>query len=259
LPFLFASRGIDPEAPVKKKRTFVGTSGWTYDDWAGRFYPDGVKGSERLSYYATQFDTVEINATFYRLPTQAMIKAWNRRLGEEFHLVVKGSRVVTHLKRIEACEEQLKNFLDRALELTRLKVILWQLPPSLHKDIERLDRFLSMLPDEVRYAVEFRHKSWWDGETADVLSKHKAAFVTVSHRTLPDTIFATTDFLYVRFHGTGRETYRYDYSDEELVRWTSNLKPHLHGRTLYAFFNNDFEANAPRNAMILRRMLDLDN
>jgi uncharacterized protein YecE (DUF72 family) len=242
---------------VKKSETsiFVGTSGWTYDDWAERFYPKNVKGPERLSFYAAHFDTVEVNATFYRLPTQTMIAAWNRRLGDEFHLVVKGSRVVTHLKKLGDCLDPLRTFLDRALQLDRLKVILWQLPPSLHKDIGRLETFLALLPHDVRHAVEVRHKSWWDEETAEALSRHAAAFVAISHPTLPATVFPTTDFLYVRFHGQDRNLYHYDYTDEELSQWVELLRPHLAGRTLYAFFNNDFDAHAVRNSMSFREML----
>ncbi len=240
---------------MKGKRIFVGTSGWTYGDWWGTFYPEDLKASDRLSYYATHFSTVEINATFYRAPTSPMIAAWNRRLGSEFHLVVKGSRVVTHLKKLDGCDEQLAFFLDRTRGLTRLTVILWQLPPSLHKDTARLERFLSRLPGWVRHAVEFRHESWWDEEVCEVLSRHRAAFVAVSHPKLPETLLPTTDFLYVRFHGKGRDLYRYDYSEDELLRWVSILKPHLGGRTTYAFFNNDYNANAPRNAVMMREMV----
>ena len=135
------------------KKLLVGTSGWTYDDWNGVFYPKGVRGSERLSYYAERFDTVEVNATFYRFPSQAMIDAWNRRLPAGFHLVLKGHQGVTHRKKLNDCDDLLHDFLDRVMALDRLQVILWQLPPNLHKDVERLEGFLSMLPDEVRHAV----------------------------------------------------------------------------------------------------------
>jgi uncharacterized protein YecE (DUF72 family) len=239
---------------MKPRRVFIGTSGWTYDDWYGSFYPEDMKGSERLSFYAEQFNTVEVNATFYRLPTEPMIKAWNARLGKDFHLVVKGSRVVTHLKKIADCKESLEKFFDRAFKLTRLEVILWQLPPSLHKDVERLETFLSSLPKECRHAVEFRHESWWADEVARILSDHDCAFVAISHPSLPETILPTTDFLYVRFHGQDRDAYRYDYSDKELAHWVSILKRRLHGRTLYAFFNNDYNANAPRNALTLKEL-----
>lgn len=240
---------------MKKQRICVGTSGWTYEDWSGAFYPEDVKGTARLEYYVGKFATVEINATFYRLPTQTMIGAWNRRLPAGFHLVVKGSRLVTHLKKLNDCEEPLAAFWDRVRQLRTLRVILWQLPPSLHKDVKRLDHFLSGLPEKVRHAVEFRHASWWDEEVAAVLKRHAASFVAVSHPRLPDAIFPTTDFLYVRFHGVGSQLYQYDYSRRELDDWVSRLAPRLRGRTLYAFFNNDYHANAPRNAATFRELL----
>ena len=240
---------------MKRSRVYVGTSGWTYDDWQGAFYPDEVKGAARLSYYATVFNAVEVNATFYRNPAPTAITAWNRRLGPEFHLVVKGSRAVTHLRKLADFDDALKACLDRVMQLKRLRVILWQLPPSLHKDVERLDAFLRVLPISVRHAVEFRHESWWDDEAAGVLARHKAAFVAVSYPKLPDTWFPTTDFLYVRFHGLGKELYSYDYSRKELSEWVKRLEPDLEGRTLYAFFNNDYNANAPRNALLFRELL----
>ncbi|MCA1961599.1 MAG: DUF72 domain-containing protein [Desulfomonile sp.] len=239
---------------MTETRVFVGTSGWVYADWDERFYPKEVKGADRLSYYARHFNTVEVNATFYRTPTQAMIDSWNRRLGSGFHLVVKGPRLVTHLKRLEQCDEPQKVFFDRVMLLTRLKAILWQLPPSLHKDAGRLKRFLSTLPGQVKHAVEFRHASWWDDETATILAAHGAAFVAVSHPRLPNALYPTADFLYVRFHGTGRGLYRYDYSDEELSQWVEVLRPHLPGRVIYAFFNNDYAANAVRNAQTFKAM-----
>jgi uncharacterized protein YecE (DUF72 family) len=240
---------------MKKPRIYVGTSGWTYDDWSGPFYPEDVKGAERLEFYAKKFDTVEVNATFYRLPTQNMINAWNRRLPSSFHLVIKGSRLITHLKKLEGCQEPLETFLERASQLRTLRVILWQLPPSLHKNIERLDHFLSDLPGGIRHAVEFRHASWWDEEVAAVLERHAAAFVAISHPKLPDAIYRTADFLYLRFHGVGRQLYRYDYSREELADWASRVAPHLPARTVYAFFNNDYQANAPRNAAVFLELL----
>jgi uncharacterized protein YecE (DUF72 family) len=208
---------------------------------------------------------VEVNASFYRTPTQPMIDAWNRRLAAGFHLVLKGPRMVTHRKKLRDCREPLEMFLGRALQLRTLRVILWQLPPSLHKDVARLDEFLSGLPHpqagtrqagaQVRHAVEFRHGSWWDDEVAEALSRHAAAFVAISHPSLPDSFYPTTDFLYVRFHGIERQLYRYDYTREELAEWASYLKPHLRGRALYAFFNNDYHANAPRNAAVFQELL----
>ena len=234
----------------------VGTSGWTYDDWTGPFYPDCVKGAERLSFYADRFDTVEVNATFYRMPFKGMIAGWNRRLPAAFHLVLKGPRTVTHLRKLRNCDEALEAFLDRALELRTLKVILWQLPPSLRKDLERLEDFLAALPQSVRHAVEFRHESWWDDGTAAVLSRHRAAFTCISHPTLPSDVIPTADFLYLRFHGLGPRLYDYNYSREELQSWVARLKPHRRGREIYAFFNNDVGAQAPANAVRFRGLLE---
>jgi uncharacterized protein YecE (DUF72 family) len=234
---------------------YVGTSGWTYDDWQERFYPADVKGADRLQYYATRFDTVEVNASFYRTPTQTMIKAWNRRLGEDFHLVLKGNRRVTHRKKLKDHQDALDFFMQRSMQLDRLEVILWQLPPSLHKDVKRLDTFLDALPGDVRYAVEFRHPSWWDEEVAACLAQHAAAFVAVSHPALPAVVRPTTDFLYMRFHGRGENLYQWNYSKKELAEWAARLRPHLENRALYAFFNNDHHAHAPENAAVLRALL----
>ncbi|MBW1712575.1 MAG: DUF72 domain-containing protein, partial [Deltaproteobacteria bacterium] len=227
----------------------------TYDDWPGRFYPPQVKGTKRLEYYAQIFDTVEVNATFYRTPGPKVIESWNRRLAPDYHLVVKAPRAVTHFKKLKDCDRSLEFFLDRVLALKSLRVILWQLPPSLHRDTERLDRFLAGLPQGVRHAVEFRHASWWHETTAAVLARRQAAFVSISHPELPDRIWPTTDFLYLRFHGLGQKLYLYDYSRQELEDWAARLQPHLAGRSLYAFFNNDYEAHAPRNAALFKDLV----
>jgi uncharacterized protein YecE (DUF72 family) len=239
------------------KNLYIGTSGWTYDDWSGVFYPEDVKGSDRLIYYATQFNTVEVNATFYRLPTQAMLDAWNRNLKRGFHLVLKGSRRITHFQHLKNSKDSVELFFDRASQLKTLKVVLWQLPPSMEKDIVHLDAFLKILPKKkVRHAVEFRHPSWWEDEEVDaVLQRHKAAFVSVSHPRLPAEVRPTTDFLYLRFHGLGESLYMYDYSKKELNEWVQAVQPHLKGRRLYAFFNNDWDANAPKNAKTFRELL----
>lgn len=234
----------------------VGTSGWTYDDWSGPFYPADVTGAERLSHYATQFDTVEVNATFYRLPFAGMITGWNRRLPFDFHLVLKGPRSVTHLRKLTDCGDALSRFFDRVSALETLKVILWQLPPSLHRDIDRLDAFLTGLRGGVRHAVEFRRASWWDDEVIRVLERHRAAFVSVSHPRLPDDLVASTGLLYLRFHGLGKRLYDYDYSQKELAAWAAKVKPLLADHEVYAFFNNDIAAQAPANAAQFRRLLE---
>ena len=254
------SANSKPDMPAHQ-RVFIGTSGWTYDDWSRVFYPEKIKPADRLVYYVSKFPTVEVNATFYRTPTQNMIDAWNQKLPAEFHLVVKASRVVTHRKKLVDCDESLQVFLERVRQLKRLRVILWQLPPSQHKDLDRLGRFLDSLPrirtarGYVRHAVEFRHASWWNEHTTALLRQYAVAFVAVSHPKLPDTVFPTSDILYVRYHGLGRQLYRYDYSRDELAQWADRLSPLLRTRRLYAFFNNDYAAHAPRNAALFTDLL----
>jgi len=240
---------------MDEDRLRIGTSGWTYDDWAGRFYPNGVRGGDRLTYYCSRFNAVEVNATFYRLPTEAMIAAWNARMPPGFHLVLKGPRTITHHRRLRATPEDLSMFFERALRLQRLEVVLWQLPPSLRFDADLLSCFLQRLPTPPRHAVEFRHASWWNQDTARILSMHGAAWVSLSHPTLPSEVRPTADFLYLRFHGLGHDLYRWNYSRHELASWVERLSPYLPGQTLYAFFNNDFEAHAPANAETFRALV----
>jgi uncharacterized protein YecE (DUF72 family) len=236
-------------------RIHVGTSGWTYPDWADVFYPKNVRGAARLTFYASQFDAVEVNSTFYRFPNEATITSWDRRLPASFHLVVKGSRRVTHLGRPGENREVAEAFCQRVAALRTLRAILWQFPPGFEKDLTQLAEFLKYLPKDPRHAVEFRHASWWDDQTVALLTRSNVAFVAVSHPKLPDTIFPTADLLYVRFHGLGKQLYRYDYSDRQLDGWADRLHPHLAGRTLYAFFNNTYQANAVANAIAFRALL----
>jgi len=235
---------------------YIGTSGWSYPDWRGRFYPTALRIKDHFAYYRKHFSAVEINLSFYRLPTQNTLDAWNRELEPDFHLVLKGSRVITHMKKLKHCEEPLKRFWERAGQLKTLKAVLWQLPPNLHKDTDRLDHFLGSQPQTIRHAVEFRHDSWWDDEVAAVLARHRAAFVAVSATGTPAAIYPTADFLYVRFHGLQNTPTPVNYSRNDLMYWVERLTPYVkRGLTLYAFFNNDYHAYAVRNALRFRDLL----
>lgn len=233
----------------------TGTSGWAYGDWDGVFYPPGVTGAERLAYYARHFDAVEVNATFYRFPSAAMIAAWNRHLPRGFHLAVKAHRSITHYNRLSNVEELLARFLDAVAPLYCLRVLLWQLPPQMERDDGRLASFLALLPRDWRHAFEFRHASWWHPDVAALLARHGAAFVALSHPRLPGTLYPGPGFTYVRFHGLGPTLYLYDYSTRELRAWARRLRTQCAGKPLYAFFNNDYRAYAVGNALTLRRML----
>jgi uncharacterized protein YecE (DUF72 family) len=251
-----AARECAPALSRPGSRVHVGTSGWSYTDWEECFYPPEVRGAERLSYYATQFDTVELNVSFYRVPTPPMIAAWNARLHAGFRLAAKGTRLATHIRRLADVDEVLRFFYGRVLAIERVAIVLWQLPPTLRKDLPRLAAFLAALPRAVRHAVEFRDASWWDDEVAALLAAHGAAFVAVSHPELPDALLPTADVLYVRFHGLGTRKYDYEYSQAELEPWIERIAERLGGRELYAYFNNDYRCQAIRNARTFRALLD---
>lgn len=237
----------------------VGTSGWQYDDWAGAFYPEGLARKRWFEHYRTAFPAVEVNYTFYRLPRTSTVESWHDRAPPRFRYAVKGSRYITHnLKLGEGTAQAVDNVVERLAPLkTFLGVWLWQLPPNLHRDRDRLGRFLSLLPGR-NHAVEFRHGSWFDDGVFDVLAAHGAACVWISDRQMPDVFPVTADFVYLRLHGLAEDEesrYRYDYTRGDLEPLAERLVAQVQaGRDAWVFFNNDANANAPRNA---RMMIDL--
>ena len=234
----------------------VGTSGWSYDHWDGVFYPDDVAHADRLGYYVTQFPAVEVNYSFYRLPSATTIVSWHDAAPDRFRYAVKGSRYITHVLRLTDAAEAVGHFMERVAGLKAfLGVALWQLPPNFEVDLDVLDAFLGILPRRVRHAVEFRHESWLTEETFDLLERHGAALVCVSSADMPAVRRATADFAYARFHGldTG---YDYDYTEADLQPWAAFFTEQSRdGRDGYVFFNNDAHGNAPRDAKTLIGML----
>ena len=238
----------------------VGTSGWQYADWRGAFYPPDLAQRRWFEHYATRFPTVEINATFYRLPTPTTVERWRAQAPPGFDYAVKGSRYLTHNKKLNEPEDSIALIAGRMEPLHSTHgVWLWQLPPNLHRDVDRLDVFLAALPDRVRHAVEFRHASWYEPDVEEVLRRHGAAWVWLSDRQMPDVCPTTADHVYVRLHGLSEDPdqrYRWDYSVEELRPWAERLRRAAQeGRDAWVYFNNDFAANAPRNAATLVDLL----
>jgi uncharacterized protein YecE (DUF72 family) len=229
----------------------VGTSGWSYDDWASRFYA-GVPRKAWLRHYAQTFPTVEINNTFYRLPAPSAVAGWRDQTPPGFRIVAKGSRYLTHMKRLTDSGPGVRRFFERLEPLgDRLDTVLWQLPPTMSIDLERLDTFLGALPTTVRHAVEFRHRSWQQREASVVLDRHHALTVAVSGPQLPADHTMTGGAVYVRFHGL-RAGYAYDYTDDDLRPWAEWLR---HRRDGFAFFNNDVGGHAVKNALQLCELL----
>jgi uncharacterized protein YecE (DUF72 family) len=238
-----------------KARVYIGTSGYSYKSWDKTFYGDTPKRAQ-LEYYITQFPTVEINATFYRLPSEGMVRGWRDRVNEDFIYAVKGSRFITHMKKLVKLDGALDKFFDRVEAMKeRTAVILWQLPGMLHKDGARLDNFLAVVPKEYRHAVEFRHPSWYDEEVFEILRKHKTAHVALSSKGMPMNLSVTTNFIYVRFHGLEGGA-AHDYTRAELAPWADFLSGEAEkGRSAYVYFNNDINVRAPENAKMLMDMI----
>lgn len=241
---------------IPAPRLLVGTSGWSYDHWSGCFYPEHLPAADRLTFYAERFSTVEINATFYRLPSESTVSHWRDGVPTDFRFAVKGSRYITHIRRLADTDDAVARFLDRVGGLRdRLAVVLWQLPPTLQRDDDRLDAFLAPLAaTPVRHAVEFRHESWFAEEVYALLRSHNAALVSASGDDLAPAFVPTADFVYARFHGTA--TYHGAYARPALEPWAAFLADQLaEGRDCYAYFNNDAEGHAPVDAQRLLGMV----
>jgi uncharacterized protein YecE (DUF72 family) len=232
----------------------IGTSGWSYKEWANDFY-HGVKPQEQFQYYTTQFSTVELNASFYRLPALKTVKNWQEKAPPNFIFAVKGSRLITHIKRLKELDGLVTNFIRRMQPLKKkLGPLLWQLPPSFKPDLPRLENFLKRLPRKLSHAVEFRHPGWLMDETFDLLQKYRAAFVSVSSMRMPQNFSVTADFVYIRFHGLSGGP-RHDYTRAELEPWAKHIyEQAARGQKAFAYFNNDLNVRAPKNAEMLIEM-----
>jgi uncharacterized protein YecE (DUF72 family) len=232
----------------------IGCSGWIYKDWKGPFYPPEVKDRDRLAYYATCFDTAEINASFYRLPSEAMVEGWATRTPEGFCLAWKVSRFITHNKKLRNCDDSVRLVFGRMAPLgARQGPALIQLPPQLHCDTARLADFLALLPEGVRCTVEFRHPSWYAGPVFQLLADHDVALCLSDHHSAPSPCEVTADFVYLRGHGPGGR-YVGRYPAEELARWAGAIEGwRAQGRDVYAYFDNDVKSAAPFDALDLKR------
>jgi uncharacterized protein YecE (DUF72 family) len=230
----------------------VGCSGWQYKHWRGAFYPSDLPQSGWLGYYASRFDTVEINNTFYRLPEAAAFTAWEHGVPPGFVYAVKASRFLTHMKKLKDPEEPLDRLFSRAKELGRaLGPVLYQLPPNWRMDLERLEVFVRALPKRRRHAIEFRDPTWYTSDVFALLARYGVALCVHDMAGSATGQIAVGPFVYARFHGPRKYSGRYD--DRTLDAWANWLSDQLHeGKPVYAYFNNDTNAEAPRDAVRLR-------
>jgi uncharacterized protein YecE (DUF72 family) len=238
----------------------IGTSGWSYDHWAGVLYPQRTPVSARLGLYVQEFTTVELNASFYRWPKDSTFAGWRQRLPNEFTMSVKAHRGLTHFRRLKSPEPWVERFERcwRALG-DRSEMLLVQLHPEQQRDDERLDYFLGCIPDRIRVGVELRHPSWDDAAVYTLLEQHNAAYVVMSGAGLPCLLRATTDVVYVRMHGPDSESlYAGSYSDDDLKWWADRISEwDGHGRDVLVYFNNDGHGYAVQNARTLKALLNV--
>ncbi len=241
-----------------RSRLYVGTSGWNYYDWRGEFYPPDLKARDYLSFYARHFRTVEVNYSFYHQPTARTYRNWAAQVPEDFVFALKASRFITHIRRLRDAAEAWRRFVDNALELgDRLGPILLQLPPSLRADPDVLQAFLEEharleSARRIRLAFEFRHAGWFDDKIYALLKAYGAALVRGHSQRYPlAPPVDTGDLVYLRFHGPGR-LFASSYTDEELADWAAEIRRSLRRqKTVFAYFNNDFQGYALHNARTL--------
>ncbi len=229
----------------------VGTSGYAYKPWKGPFYPEKLPDAEMLRFYATQFRTVEINHSFYRMPVESMIQKWAEQVPAGFHFALKANQQITHIRKLRGVEETLRRFLEVASILQegdRLGPVLVQLPPTFKADLPVLDAFLKLRPRAFRFAFEVRHASWHTPETLDLLRSHQTALCIAETEkgSAPEEL--TADFAYVRLR-------KEDYSAKEIAAWRTKFDAWLaQGRDVYVYFKHEDEGQAPALARKLLAM-----
>jgi uncharacterized protein YecE (DUF72 family) len=235
----------------------IGCSGFNYSDWKGRFYPEALPQRRWLQHYCTLFSTVELNVTFYRLPLPATFDKWHRETPDNFVFSLKGSRFITHVKRLIDSEAPLDRFFEGALRLKeKLGVVLWQFPPKFKFERQRLTRFLKLLREyPVRHTLEFRNESWIVQDVLDMCRDNDISLCMADWPEFIDDLPVTADFVYIRRHG---QTGRYDtcYGQAALKRDAKRIGEYLReGKDVFIYFNNDVFGYAPQNARELLEMV----
>lgn len=241
---------------IQHGQIHIGTAGWSYDHWQGRFYPDGLARRDWLGYYAGQFRSVEINSSFYHLPAAATLQHWHDATPDDFVFTAKASRYITHLKKLNQPRQILPPLLERLAVLEeKLGALLFQLPPHWHFNAERLAALLDVVNGDCRCAFEFRDPSWFNEQCYTLLTQHHAALCLYELDGFLSPEQVTADFVYVRLHGPGA-AYRGRYGDDTLADWArACTRWAASGRQVYLYFDNDERAYAVHNAASLQAMI----
>ena len=256
---------------MERGKLYIGTSGWVYSHWEGVFYPQDLPLKDKLKYFSKHFKTAEINYSFYHLPRPTTYQKWYSETPEGFLFAVKASRFITHIKRLKGVKVAWKQFLDNAISLKeKLGPILFQFPPSFkatEENIKRLEDFLKILKTNslkskvysLKFAMEFRHKSWCDKKIYQLLKKYKAAWVIADSPSYPKAEVVTADFVYIRMHGS-KVLFTSNYTKKELNDLAQKVKKWLgQKKEVFVYFNNDAMGYAIENAKELLKLCSQQN
>ncbi|WP_026842708.1 DUF72 domain-containing protein [Citrifermentans bremense] len=235
----------------------LGCSGFSYKHWRGNFYPDDISQKAWFAYYRSVFATVELNVTFYRIPTQETFRHWYEQSGKNFSFAIKGSRYITHIKRLVDVESALARFFGAAQELQeKLQVVLWQFPPQFRVDLPALERFLDQVAQyHVRSTLEFRNQSWLTDDVVALCKSRNVSLCMADHPPFIDTLPVTANFVYIRRHGM-EGSYNGFYTREQQEKDAARIRSYLERQLdVYIYYNNDMGGAAPQNAQELASML----
>jgi uncharacterized protein YecE (DUF72 family) len=234
---------------------YLGCSGFYYPHWIARFYPPKLDKSQWLPFYAQAFNTLEVNNTFYRYPTEKLLAGWYQKTPPDFRFTLKANRAITHTRKFHNTTQLTETFYKLVHLLNeKLLAVLFQLPPFMHKNLALLEEIAAQIDETLLNVLEFRHKSWWDREVYDFLERHGLVFCSVSASELPEELVALGGAVYVRFHGKDG-MYQGDYPDSDLADWAQKIRAQTPSRVL-CYFNNDLNAYAPKNCLTLKELLE---
>jgi len=242
---------------MKAIKWHIGCSGFYYREWKGDFYPENLSQKQWFEFYTTQFNTLELNVTFYRFPQLAELERWHRKSPAGFSFAVKAPRLITHYKQFNACNELLDNFYDTVQNglKEKLGIVLFQLPPSFSYSAEKLDRLVQHLRPAIYNAVEFRHPSWWRQEVFEKLKANKIIFCGISYPGLPDEVATSHSIAYYRFHGIPKLYYS-AYSHQALKETADRLMNGKNLKEVFLYFNNTATLSAIENAKWISAYID---
>jgi uncharacterized protein YecE (DUF72 family) len=241
--------------PVSK--IYIGTSGWHYKHWIGRFYPEGSNSKQQWQYYSNHFDTIEINNSFYKLPPRSVFEDWYENSPKNMLFAVKANRFITHMRKLTQPQEPITRLFGSILALKeKLGPVLFQLPPKWRMNVTRFKEFLEALPNGYRYAFEFRNETWYHEEIYQLLQQHDCGFCIYELAGHRSPVKVTADFVYLRLHGPTEFKYQGSYSNAVLKKWAKECTLwQKKKRDVFVYFDNDQEAYAAFNALTLKKLV----